>query len=244
MSDTRTTCGTCGTTLDRPGDYCLVCRSANADGVVIEVDPDRATITMLADTDPVGAVVVTTVPETGDRERTTARRNYAERVAAEVRRKRPEAVYAAGDRDLVRSIQADLRYPVYRVEADDPVGTAIGRRDERDLAVDHRPPAAKLGGSHSTVIGGRTGRRILETIAGHPHVKKIVPGAIDAGGTGSQRGTHAKATRADTNGNLRVLIRDGSSVQAVHVVTTAMDRDRGERIREDLTATLKDEGYT
>jgi hypothetical protein len=75
-------------------------------------------------------------------------------------------------------------------------------------------------------------------VAGHPHVKKIVPGPIDAGGSGSRTGVRAKATRADTNGNVRLLLRDGSSVQENRVVTTAGERDLGERVRADLNEAL------
>lgn len=71
-------------------------------------------------------------------------------------------------------------------------------------------------------------------------MKKVIPGPIDAGGRGSRTGVRAKATRADTNGNVRLLLRDGSSVQEVQVVTTAADRDQGERVREDLNRGLAD----
>jgi hypothetical protein len=106
--------------------------------------------------------------------------------------------------------------------------------------VDDRPPAAKIGGMHSTLIGGRTGKRAIQTVAGHPHVKKVVPGPIDAGGNGSRGGLRAKATRADENGNVRLLVRDGSSVQENRVVTTARDRGTGERVRDDLNDALDD----
>jgi hypothetical protein len=45
-------------------------------------------------------------------------------------------------------------------------------------------------------------------------------------------------TRADANGNVRLLVRDGSSVQENRIVTTASDRDTGERVREDLNDAL------
>ena len=103
--------------------------------------------------------------------------------------------------------------------------------------------AEKLGGSHSTLIGDRDGRRVLETLADHPHVKKIVPGPIDAGGSGSQTGVRAKATRADDTGNVRLLIRDGSSVQENRVVTTAGERKLGEHVRADLNDALSEAGF-
>ena len=35
-------CRQCGSPLERPGDYCLVCRTENAEGVVVDCDRDRA----------------------------------------------------------------------------------------------------------------------------------------------------------------------------------------------------------
>lgn len=236
-------CRDCGTPLDRPGDFCLTCRTANADAVVVDAGTDRADVTVLQAGDVIGETAVTTVLEPDPERRTTERRNYAGRIADEIRRKRPDEVYAAGDREVIRELRADVRYPVYRVDEQDPVEAALCRRGEQALAVDDRPAGAKLGGRHSTVIGGRRGLRALETVAGHPHVKKVVPGAIDAGGTGSQHGLRAKATRADDNGNLRVLLRDGSSVQETHVVTTAPNRTLGEQIRTDLSEVLVEDGF-
>lgn len=242
--DGATACHDCGTPLDRPGDFCLVCRTTNADAVVVEVATNRATLTVLRGGDVLGETEITTVLEPDPERRTSERRNYAGRIADEIRRKRPDEVYAAGEREVVRELRADLHYPVYRVDDEDPIETVLARRGEKPLDVDDRPAAEKLGGRHTTIIGGRHGLRALETVAGHPHVKKVVPGAIDAGGTGSQRGLRAKATRADGNGNLRVLLRDGSSVQETHVVTTAPNRPLGEKIRADLSEVLADAGFT
>jgi len=89
-------------------------------------------------------------------------------------------------------------------------------------------------------VGGRAGQRAVQTVAGHPHVKKVIPGPIDAGGSGSRSGVRAKATRAGENGNVRLLIRDGSSVQENRVVTTARERRLGETVREDLNEALRE----
>ncbi|MFB6304016.1 MAG: DUF2103 domain-containing protein [Haloferacaceae archaeon] len=235
-------CGRCGTPLERPGDYCLTCRTPNCDAVVVEFRAGRATLTMLDGESVVGETVVTTTPEADGEERVVQVRNFAGRVADEVRRKRPETVFAAGEREPLREAGAQLRYPFYRVEDDRPVEAALATRGERALDVVDRPPREKLGGSHSTLIGGRDGRRAVGAVAEHPHVKKVVPGPIDAGGTGSQSGLRAKVTRADGNGNVRLLLRDGSSVQENRVVTTAMDRDTGERVRDDLNEALDEAG--
>jgi len=230
-------CGRCATPLDRPGDYCLVCNSRNADAVVVDADRDQARLTMLEEASVVGTSTVRTTPEDGEQELRELR-NYAGRIADELHRKRPEAVYGAGDREVLRAIQGQSRYELRRVESEDPVATAIQGRGDRALDVVDAAPAEKIGGSHTTLIGGREGMHAIRTVAGHPHVKKVIPGPIDAGGTGSQSGLRAKATRADRGGNVRLLLRDGSSVQENRVVTTARDAEGGERVRADLNDAL------
>ncbi len=236
-------CRHCASPLEKPGDFCLVCREANADAVVLDVARDRTTMTMLEDDDVVGETTITTVPEDGDEAEVVELRNYAGLIADEIRRKRPEEVYASGDREVVRAVRAELHYPFYRVDGDDPVEAVRKRRGDRALDVVETPPAEKIGGSHTTLIGGRTGMRAIQTVAGHPHVKKVIPGPIDAGGKGSQSGLRAKVTRADDGGNVRLLLRDGSSVQENRIVTTARDREMGERVREDLNDVLSEEEF-
>lgn len=236
-------CRQCGSPLDRPGDYCLVCRTANADTVVLDLDRDRARVTALDGETVRGRRVVTTTPEDPDSERSlTELRNFAGQIADEVRRKRPEEVYATGNRDVLRAVRAQLRHEFYRVDADDPVEYVRERQGTSPLEVVEASVAEKLGGTHSTLIGGRDGREALSVVAEHPHVKKIIPGPIDAGGSSSQSGLRAKATRADGNGNVRLLVRDGSSVQENRVVTTARDRELGERVRADLNDALQEAG--
>ncbi|MFB6184469.1 MAG: DUF2103 domain-containing protein [Haloarculaceae archaeon] len=231
-------CRQCASELERPGDYCLVCNTANTDTVVLELDRDRARITCLFDEAVVASREVTTTPERGDETGVVELRNFAGRVADDVRRKRPEEVYVTGDREVITAVREQLHYEFYRVETDTPVETVIERRGEPALEVVEATAAEKLGGTHSTLIGGRAGWQAIETVAAHPHVKKIIPGPIDAGGSGSRTGVRAKATRADDGGNVRLLIRDGSSVQENRVVTTASDRERGEYVREDLNELL------
>lgn len=236
-------CGHCGSPISAPGDFCLVCRSRNADGVVVAIDPERSTLTVLDGERVVGESVVTTTPEPDPELSGTQIRNYVDRIADEVRRRRPDGVFMAGDREHVRELRSRLHYDCYRVDGDDPVAAAIERRGERDLDVIEAAPEEKLRGSHSTIVGGRTGRSAALAIADHPHVKAVIPGPIEAGGR-SGRGATAKVTRADDGGNLRLLLRDGSTVQEVRVVTTAMNRDLGERIRADLNEGLEDADLT
>ena len=244
-------CRHCASPLEKPGDYCLVCRERNTEAVVLEAGRERATMTMLAgddDDDPttatlddpvVGETTITTTPEDGENE-IVELRNFAGRIGDEIRRKRPEEVYAGGERDVIRAVREDIHFPCYRVDDAAPVEAVLERRGNRALDVVQTPPAEKIGGSHTTLIGGRTGMRAIHTVADHPHVKKVIPGPIDAGGKGSQSGLRAKVTRADDGGNVRMLLRDGSSVQENRVVTTARDREMGEMIRDDLNEVLTD----
>ena len=250
-------CRHCASPLEKPGDFCLVCREENTEAIVLEAARDRATITMLAgdagsggDERPgsgaseadaeeqiLGETTITTTPEDGENEPVELR-NFAGLIGDEIRRKRPEEVYAGGERPVIRAVREDVHHPFYRVDDDDPVQAVLERRGNRALDVVETPPAEKIGGSHTTLIGGRAGMAAIHTVADHPHVKKVIPGPIDAGGNGSQSGLRAKVTRADDGGNVRMLIRDGSSVQENRVVTTARDREMGERIREDLNDVL------
>ncbi|PGF15006.1 metal-binding protein [Natrinema sp. CBA1119] len=247
-------CRHCASPLEKPGDFCLVCREANTEAIVLEAARDRATITMLAgepgeptERDPetdrdelvLGETTITTTPEDGENEPIELR-NFAGLIGDEIRRKRPEEVYAGGVRTVIRAVRDDTHHSFYRVDDDDPVRAVLERRGNRALDVVETPPAEKIGGSHTTLIGGRTGMRAIRTVADHPHVKKVIPGPIDAGGKGSQSGMRAKVTRADDGGNVRMLLRDGSSVQENRVVTTARDREMGERIRDDLNDVLTD----
>ncbi|POG53662.1 DUF2103 domain-containing protein [Haloferax marisrubri] len=234
-------CRRCGNPLEKPGDYCLTCNTANCDAVVAVFEADRATLTFLDEEDVLGETTVTTIPESDDETKVVQLRNFAGLVADEIRRKRPETVYAAGERAPLRETRAQLHHEFYRVSDDDPVQRVLDTRGERTLEVVDIPPAEKLGGSHSTLIGGRRGRRAIGVVAGHPHVKKVIPGPIDAGGTGSRTGLRAKVTRADDNGNVRLLLRDGSSVQENRIVTTAMNRETGERVRDDLNEALRED---
>jgi len=235
-------CRQCGSALDRPGDYCLVCRTTNTDTVVVDAARERATVTMLFDGERVGETTVTTTPETGEDER-RERRNYVGRVADELRRKRPDSVFVAGDRAVIRGLRAAIHHEVRRVPDADPVEAVIEGRDTRSLAVVDEPPAAKIGGTHSTLVGGRDGQAAVTTVAAHPHVKKVVPGPIESGNARAGGGVRAKATRADGNGNVRLLLRDGSTVQENRVVTTAMDRESGEQVRADLNEALAADGF-
>lgn len=235
-------CSGCGTALDRPGDHCLVCDTSQIDAVVVALRADRATVTMMDGETVLGDTTITTRPEQDDPAREIQERNYVERVAAEIRRKRPEAAYVAGERGLIVRLRGDLAVDLYRIAGEDPVAAYRDRLGTSPLTVVERAPAEKLGGRHSTLIGDRRGREVVRLVAEHPHVKTIIPGPIDAGGNSSSTGFRAKPTRADRGGNLRVLLHDGSSVQEVRLVTTAGTAPEGERIARQLTEAMDEAG--
>lgn len=233
-------CRRCGLALERPGDYCLACHTANAEIVVLDCERDRVRVLSLADDDIVAERTVTTRPEDDPDRAGVELRNFAGLVADELHRKRPEEVYATGDREVVAAIRVQVHYPFYRVADDDPVAAVRERRGDAPLEVVDASIPEKIGGSHSTLVGGREGLRAAKTVAGHPHVKRVVPGPIESGGGGSRSGLRANATRAGEDGNLRLRVRDGSSVQENRVITTAGSRDRGEDVRADLNELLRE----
>ncbi|MBC7085618.1 MAG: DUF2103 domain-containing protein [Methanomethylovorans sp.] len=96
-------------------------------------------------------------------------------------------------------------------------------------------PHKKLGGSHTTIIGGRHGKKIVGLISQHAEVKKIVPSVITVKGKSNPGGLIiAKVLRPDERGNLRLLISQGTSSQELRIITTVGDVQSGERIMHEL----------
>jgi hypothetical protein len=96
----------------------------------------------------------------------------------------------------------------------------------------------KLGGAHTTIIGGRAGKKLVKLVSQHSEIKKIIPSVISVKGTagGSLTG---KVLRADARGNLRLLLSEGRSFQEVRLVTTVGTAEEGERIMDELNEVLK-----
>ena len=97
----------------------------------------------------------------------------------------------------------------------------------------------KLGGAHTTIIGGRTGRKVAEIVARHPMVKRIIPSVISVKGAAGGK-TVAKVLRSDARGNLRLLISSGTSAQELRIITTAGDFLAGESMRCELNEMLSE----
>jgi len=97
--------------------------------------------------------------------------------------------------------------------------------------------SSKLGGAHTTIIGGRTGKKAVEVVARHHKVKRIVPSVISVKGHAGGK-TLAKVLRPDARGNLRLLISSGTSAQELRIVTTAGTVEQGEAVRRELNQAL------
>ncbi len=95
-------------------------------------------------------------------------------------------------------------------------------------------PEEKIQGSHSTIIGEREGYALILRLASSPYVKKVVPGVIESSGSASGGGVRLKITRCDDRGNIRALLIDGATVQQIHVITTASNKEEGEEILKML----------
>ena len=99
----------------------------------------------------------------------------------------------------------------------------------------------KFGGNHTTIIGGRKGRKIVMEIGRSEMVKKVIPGIIKVGMSPGS-GFRVKFLRPDNRGNLRLLLREGSTVQEVFVVTRASTHSEGLEIAKELEKILLESG--
>lgn len=231
-------CPSCGSSLTRPSDFCLACRTSSAAACVVTVDGATATVQTLSETAVVDTDSISYTPETGKLER-RAERNFIDRIVAAIRRKRPPRVYVDGSHSIQRALRARLSMDMFTVpDTDGSVSEAVlGHLGTEALPTIEARARDKVGGAHSTLIGERDGEQAVRTIAQNPHVKKVIPGPIEAGGT-SRGGFEATISRVDENGNLRVLLKNGGTVQTVRVVTTGQNKDHGAAIKKELEQSL------
>ncbi|MFB6196787.1 MAG: metal-binding protein, partial [Halobacteriaceae archaeon] len=138
-------CRRCNSPITRPGDYCLVCNTANCDGVVINADRESATLTMLHDESRIGSTTINTIPEEGDNG-VIEFRNYTGRIADEVRRKRPETVFLSANFKLTRALRSKLHYDIVRASETDPVQAILDKRAGDALETVEVAPLEKIGG--------------------------------------------------------------------------------------------------
>lgn len=100
------------------------------------------------------------------------------------------------------------------------------------------PSKNKLGGTHTTIIGGRAGKKLIKLVSQHPEIKKIIPSVISVKGVAGGK-LSGKVLRADARGNLRLLLSEGRSFQEVRLVTTVGTAEEGDRIMNELNEILK-----
>lgn len=96
----------------------------------------------------------------------------------------------------------------------------------------------KLGGTHTTIIGGRAGKKLIRLVSQHPDIKKVIPSVILVKGIAGGNLT-GKVLRSDTRGNLRLLLAEGRSFQEIRLVTTVGTAEEGDRIMNELNEILK-----
>jgi hypothetical protein len=113
--------------------------------------------------------------------------------------------------------------------------------DTEKITVSMKKRPFKIGGAHSTIIGGRHGKKLVNIISLHPEVKKVIPSVITVKGKGLAGGLiSAKVLRSDGRGNLRMLISHGTAAQELRIITTVGDTAAGERVMNDLNSLLFD----
>ncbi|HII80671.1 MAG TPA: metal-binding protein [Methanosarcina sp.] len=100
------------------------------------------------------------------------------------------------------------------------------------------PSKNKLGGTHTTIIGGRAGKKLIKLVSQHPEIKKIIPSVISVKGVAGGK-LFGKVLRADSRGNLRLLLSEGRSFQEVRLVTTVGTAEEGDRIMNELNEIIK-----
>ncbi|HWR26074.1 MAG TPA: DUF2103 domain-containing protein [Methanosarcina sp.] len=110
--------------------------------------------------------------------------------------------------------------------------------DKNSLQENTQSSSNKLGGTHTTIIGGRAGKKLVKLVSQHPEIKKVIPSVISVKGIAG--GTLAgKVLRADSRGNLRLLLSEGRSFQELRLVTTVGTADEGDRIMNELNEILR-----
>ncbi len=233
-------CRNCYAELDEDLDFCLYCNTKNADYSAIYYGK-RLYLTFIGDK------IWTTDFKIYEDE--ISLRNLFEIVAEKIHRKRIDEIFICGDsyekiafaeRMVKKYSLSQLKiYLTEVMKFDEFLANLIKFIKKRDeIEKINTPPEKKIKGSHSTIIGGREGRNLILKIASSEFVKKVVPGVIENSGIGSGS-IRIKLTRADDRGNIRGLLIHGGSVQQIHIITTARNKEEGDFILK----LLKDQSF-
>ncbi len=238
-------CPNCFAELPSPTAYCLHCGSKNAIGCGLFIAEGRVYLFFI------GRHSEETLSFKLYEEEESVRNTF-EIIAERIHERRIDDVYVSGiSEDLIEKASEMLK----RV-ALTPISITITNPFESaeeffNHLVDHLrtvkelrkvdiKPEDKIHGAHSTIIGGREGLKLIHKIATSDFVKKIVPGVIEAKGSALGGGVRFKLTRCDDRGNIRGLLIDGATVQEIHIVTTARNKEEGEVILKILKGLLED----
>jgi len=158
-------------------------------------------------------------------------RNLVEELAETIHAARPKRAIGADtppwivDRvERISGVECEL----HRAELEEVVDHVKAELEASDrLPTVDEPPERKLGGSHSTIIGGRRGKELILRVASIPYIKRVIPGRIGAKGTRGGGGVRLKVTRSDEHGNLKLLLSEGAATQEIFLVTTARNAREG-----------------
>jgi len=237
-------CKKCGVELPTLAAFCLTCGTVNALGCGVFYANNRIYLFFIAEK---GCESYSF--DVYDDEFEISKRNVFELIALKIHEKRLNEVIVSGvDREaLLEAAEWIKSVSVHNLSvlitdafnSPEEFRDAIARhlRTKSTLKKVDMKPEDKIGGAHTTIIGGRDGVKLLHRLAACEYVKKIIPGIIEAKGIAVGGGVRLKLTRSDEKGNIRAILIDGASVQKILIVTTASSAEEGEEVRKIL------EGY-
>ena len=99
---------------------------------------------------------------------------------------------------------------------------------------------SKVRGRHSTIVGSRRSLILLSRIAMKPNVKKIVPGMILTKKEPIRRSMKLKIADIDKNGNIKLILSEGSLIQEIYIVTKASNYSEGLALANELALTISE----
>ena len=239
-------CQKCFAEIPNPTSFCLYCGHKNAMGCGVFVEDKRISIIFI------GKNVIETLSFKIYEEEQSLK-NLFEVIAEKIHERRVDEVYVSGiKKELIDNTVEMLKiYSLYPITCyitntfsslkDFTESLEKHVKAVKELKKVNIKPEDKIQGSHSTIIGGREGLRYIRKIATSEYVKKIVPGVIEAKGSAVGGGVRFKLTRCDDRGNIRGLLIDGASVQEIHIITTAKNKEEGEAILKILRGIIEEE---
>jgi len=239
-------CPNCFAELSSPTAYCLYCGSKNAIGGGLFVAGNRVYLFFI------GKHAEETLSFKLYNEEESIRNTF-EIIAERIHERRVDEIYVSGISDeLIEKASEMLRRTVLSPVSIYVTDTFQSAEEFFKHLIEHLrtvkelkkvdiKPEDKIHGAHSTIIGGREGLKFIHKIASSEYVKKIVPGVIEAKGSAVGGGVRFKLTRCDDRGNIRGLLIDGATVQEIHIVTTARNKEEGEVILKILRGLLEDQ---